>query len=627
LGIYNALREFMINVAMIPFENLGNTVASRHVVFKAEEMLRKGWSRRGYEAIDLSKEISWQLQSHEKRSHNFYLHCLDMLEPLLRAHSETSDGRYLRASLPIALDWIRQHSDSQAEGISPLAWYDMSVGFRAYRLAYLLQSAEHAGLLDDDARQLIWSSLEQHAAYLADDKNIAFHNNHGYYQIAGQMAMGRRFADKSQAMADAVEQGSARLERMLEQQFASDGIHREHSPDYHRMVYETLKALIDADLVRDKKIVEFALRIEEALSWFVLPNQRIVNFGDSDDRSLVRKPKEAEGKWKTPEMRFWVSGGKVGEASSQICRAFKEGGYWVARKPSGDAHDLGSYSYLVLNAAFHSRTHKHADDLSFIWSDRGANILVDAGRYGYIGKAEQGSPLWLDGYWYSDPRRVYVESTRAHNTLEFDGLNFHRKGAVPYGSALRRWGSDDSGMMFVEAECKHFKSIRRVRMLFFMPGQWLIVFDWFHDNDKLPHSVRQWFHVGHELELLMDHGQFLVSVPGADRMLRVASLLSPPVASRTYIGEEEPEMQGWWSPKERDIVPNYAFNYELNGVSTGVFATLFCFSDTLISDQKWSKVNVSGRKGQLRWCSDGITHDLHFERPENGELIVSYKTK
>jgi len=495
---------------------------------------------------------------------------------------------------------------------------------RAYRLAYLFQAAEHAGLLDGTAQQSIWSSLEQHAVYLANDKNIAFHNNHGYYQIAGQIAMGRRFSDKSPVMAHAVKQGNVRLKRMLEQQFAPDGVHREHSPDYHRMVYETLKALIDADLVKDKEIIAFALRIEEALSWFVLPNQHIVNFGDSDDRSLARQPKEAEGKWSTPEMRFWASGGKVGKTSEQVFRAFRDGGYWVARKPGRDAHDLGSYSYLALNAAFHSRTHKHADDLSFVWSDQGANILVDAGRYGYIGKAEQGSALWLDGYWYSDPHRVYVESTRAHNTLEFDGLNFPRKGAVPYGSALRRWGSHNSGMMFVETECKHFKSIRHARVLFFMPGQWLVVFDWFHDNANTPHAVKQWFHVAHDLQVLEDQGQYLIFVPTSPQLLRIASLLPDPATSRLYIGEKETLPQGWWSGRERDIVPNYAFNFKQKNTITGMFATVFSFSEMLTPDQEWSKINISGRKGQLRWRSDNTAHELHFERPENTEMFVTY---
>lgn len=612
---------------MIPFEKLDNSVAKYGTILEAEEILSKGWLRRGYDVVDLYQAISWKMESHEKRSHNFHIQCLDMIGPLLKAYSQQPDRKYLEVSLSIVRDWIMCHSNPGDPDISPFAWYDMSVGMRAYRLAYLFEAGANAGMLTEETRDLLWTSLERHAAYLADDVNIAFHNNHGYYQIAGQVAMGRRFASNSPVMARALEQGRIRLKVMLERQFAPDGVHREHSPDYHRMVYDTLKALIDSGLVDDGETSAFALRIEEALSWFVFPSQHIVNFGDSDDRWLGRSPKEAEEKWSTPAMRFWVSGGKSGEPSKEVTRAFKDGGYWIARKPGENTKDLAAYSYLALNAAFHSRTHKHADDLSFVWFDRGANVLVDAGRYGYIGKAEQGSELWEQGHWYSDPWRVYCESTRAHNTLEFDGRNSLRKQVKPYGSALGRCGSTDSGVVYAEAECKHFSSIRHVRVLCFMPGQWLVVFDWFHDNANAGHSVKQWFHLGHELQLFSDQAQYQVSVPTSPQRLRVVSLLTGPASSRPYIGEEQPEIQGWWSAKERDIVPNYAFNFECKDVAAGAFATLFSFSDALMPDVEWSKVNRSGRRGQFRWRDENKTHEIWIERPVDGEMSVKYGSR
>lgn len=609
---------------MIAFEKLDNSVALIGIIPKADEMLQKGWRRRGYETIDIQRKIPWKLKNDELRSHNFRIQCLEMLDILLRAYSLSDDMKYLKKSIPIALDWVKNNSDPTDEDISPFAWYDMAVGLRVFRLAYLFDAADQIGLLDDGARQILWNSLEQHAVYLADDANISFHSNHGYYQVAGQLAMGRRFAAKSPAMAQAYQQGGERLRHMLVQQFTSDGVHREHSPDYHRMVYDTLKALIDSGLVEDVETIAFARRIEEALAWFVFPNQHIVNFGDTEDRSMARCAKEAELKWVTPEMRFWASGGVVSDPPKETSRAFAEGGYWIARQPCGDPRVSQNYSYLALNAAFHSRTHKHADDLSFVWFDRGANILVDAGRYGYIGKTEVGSELWLDGHWYADTRRIYCESTRAHNTLEFDNLNFPRKGVKPYGSALCRWGHDASGMQYVESECRQFNSIRHMRMLYFMPNQWVLVLDWFHDNNGASHNVKQWFHIGHELQLLMDNNQYVVPVPTSKQFLRVASLLCSPIPSRLYIGEEEPMRQGWWSPIERDILPNYAFNFELENVSTGTFATLFCFSDKLQADAVWSKVNVSGRKGQLRWTDDRGINEVRFERPVEGNLSITY---
>lgn len=611
--------------SMLQYEDISNTNNTK-AIYSADKIIAQGWVRRNYPILMLDKPIPWVLDKPDLRSWNFYIHCFDMLDPLLKAYSETRNLIYLNTALPIALDWSVKHKDNTANGLSPFSWYDMSVGMRAYRLAYLLDAGDAAGLLSEDIKKVLWDSLEQHAQYLADDKNIAFHNNHGYYQVAGQLAMGRRFAHASASMAQALEQGKFRLKAMLQQQFAEDGVHREHSPDYHRMVYDTLRALISSGLVDEPEIIEFALRIEETLSWFVLPNQHVANFGDSDFRLMRRKPAEAERKWQTPEMQYVVSGGKLGCAPKKNVMAFEQGGYFVARKLRVGV-DFSNASYLAQMAAFHSRTHKHADDLSFIWSEYGADILVDAGRYGYIGKAEQGSALWKDGHWYSDPNRVYCESTRAHNTLEFDGLNFPRKSVKPYGSALHRWGEQESGLVFVETECKQFASIRHARVLVLMPGKWLLAFDWFHDNESHVHDVRQWFHLGHELQLHLDQGGFMTGVPGCTQPLRVMSLLAEPISSRSYLGEEKPVMQGWWSAKERDIVPNYAFCYELKSVVSGTFATLFSFSNHLSADASWSKINVSGRKGQLRWKDESGVHELRLDRPADGQMNIIYAVR
>lgn len=609
---------------MIPFERLVDSVHASADTARADRILAHGWPIRRDETLDLRGEIPWLLKSHDQRTYNYRLQCWAMIDPLLRAHSSSLNQKYLDFCLPVVLSWIDQHSDPATAGISPFAWYDMSVGLRAYRLAYLFDAAERNGILNADSRRKLWGALEQHAAYLADDANIAFHSNHGFYQVAGQIAMGRRFAAASPTMAQALGQGRERLKGMVEQQFAQDGVHREHSPDYHYHVYTSLQALLQAGLLEHLEPNGYFQKIEEALSWFVLPNQHIVNFGDTDDRSFACKPEEAERVWLTPQMRFWASGGKVGTPSPGIMRVFQDGGYWVVRAPGDDPHQLMSHSYLALNAAFHSRTHKHADDLSFVWFERGCNILVDAGRYGYIGKTEQDSDLWRDGHWYSDPWRVYCESTRAHNTLEFDGRNFPRKGAAPYGSALRRWGADEAGLYFVEAGCRHFGSVRHDRMIFFKPRQWVVVVDWFCDESDEQHAVRQWFHLGHGLPLVAEQGQYQVTMPGGRDVLRISSLISGPVPSRPYLGEEEPTVQGWWSPRERHIVPSHAFCHELRDSSTGAFATVFAFSGQLQPDREWSGVEVSGRRGRFRWRDERTTHELRFDRPAEGDVSVKY---
>ena len=604
------------------YEAITNLEAAK-AVRRAEECLRNGWSRRGYQSLDLHKPIPWELPSQTHRSWNFYVHALDMIDPLLAAHDQTGDRKYLEPALRIGLDWVETHP-RDAEGVSPMAWYDMAVGLRAYRLGYLYQAAEAEGLLSEAQRSAFWASLDEHRTELADDATIAFHNNHGYFQVAGQLALGRRFRDVSPAMAELHAQGGERLHRMLTQQFTEEGVHREHSPDYHRMVVDTLLGLIRAGLVEDAELRARARAIEEALAWFVYPSGVIVNFGDSDSRAMTCSAPAAERKWTTPLMQAVASSGATGGARPEGLRAFPDSGYAVVRQPDPQAPEIPAQdSYLALAAAFHSRTHKHADDLNFVWYDHGQPILVDAGRYGYIGKTEQGSELWKDGHWYSDPMRIFMESTRAHNTLEFDGRDFPRKGGKPYGSALERTAEND-GVFVVEARCKHFRSIWHDRVLMLRPGRWLIVFDVFKDNLDAVHDVRQWFHTAPGNVVLPDEGAgYRIHLADSGAQLCVRSLLPETGTTPVLSGQREGRLQGWWSGRERNAEPAPAFAFTRRASSGAAFATLFSFSSDCAPDLERSRTNTSGRKARLAWKDGSGRHEITFDRNDTLSVEVS----
>ena len=612
---------------MHPYENLANDDISKSVE-AADTILEHGWTRRRYPTIRIDGEIPWEEQPQELRSWSFLVHSWDMLDVPLKAYTHSGDLKYLRPALAVAKDWARLHAGARAMHHSSFAWYDMAVGLRALRLSFILDAGRAAELVDPDTDALLWGSLEQHASYLEADDHIMFHNNHGFYQVAGQLAMGRRFSSASKQMAKASEQGEARLRVMLHRQFTDDGVHREHSPDYHRMVYDSLKALLDVGLVHDPEILTFAARIELALFWFVMPNEYIANFGDSDYRLMSRKVWQARKKWSLPEMQYAVTAGAIGTPPREVFRAFATGGYFVVRQPSPDhPNDFADVSYLAQIAAFHSRAHKHADDLSIIWYDRGAELLVDAGRYGYLGHVATGSELWKQGYWYSDPRRLYCESTRAHNTLEFDGRDYPRKDVKPYGSALGRWLHHSSGAIVVETETKHFRRIRHVRVLAFMPRHWLLVLDWYHDNLRSPHTVRQWFHAAPRLTVREDGEGYVMTDPVVNDSVRVVPLIEGSAASRPMRGVEDPVIQGWWSPEEKKLVPNDAFCFERSDSHSGIFATLFSFSDRLSPHRSRSTCDSSLRRARLGWQDEAGTHTVQLKRPRVGSLAFDYRVE
>lgn len=610
---------------MFTYENITN-LSNKAAIELAYTSITEGWTRRGYPPIKLGRgTIPWALNNQQERSWNFYIHSWDMLDAILKAYSESGERELLLVALNVAMDWVEYLRT--APEVSPFAWYDMAVGLRAYRLAFLFQAADNAGLLGTDSRSKLWSELEAHQTYLSEDKNIVFHNNHGFYQAAGQLAMGRRFADESELMAQALSQGKMRLLKMLDTQFADDGVHLEHSPDYHRMVYSTLRGVLDAGLIDDPKILDFAGRIEQALYWFVLPNQKLANFGDSDYRSMSMTAKSACERWRTDAMRFAASGGVCGVPPEKSMVAFEKGGFFVVKTPlKVPSSHQSHWGYLAQQAAFHSRTHKHADTLSFIWHDRGIDILVDAGRYGYLGKTEQGSELWLDGHWYSDPNRIYCESTRAHNTVEFDRKNYPRKGIRPAGSLVRRHLHDQSGVYMLETEARHMRGLLHARILFYKPGQWLIVFDWFKNNLGENHDVRQWFHLSPGLKAQRDGRGYTASSKDLDVPLQICSLWEETNASNVISAQKVPYMQGWWSPLERELIPIDAICFEGEKKEQGMFATLFTFSKSINYELKQTTVSKSGRAGCFSWKDDNGEHVLKFTRKQGDcKLTLNYR--
>ena len=415
-----------------PYEQFSIT---RH---DADGIMADGWSFRQKPSFRLEPPIDWEHLVTVDRSWNYHLNAWEPIDSILAELERTSEPRYLSFVLGVAVDWIAENPYQAPEtDVEDFGWYDMAVGLRAYRLAYLLEAACRSSSVPPDEVSHLWDSLLDHFDYLADDENIVFHNNHGLYQASGQLAAATRFSGFP-AISEFREQAVDRFERMFAQQFSSEGVHLEHSPGYHRLVTGLVSGIASSGLLAEfpalsSRIEEF----EEVLAWMVLPNGRMANLGDTDYLPLRRAGFMFI---RSPLLDYVLSAGESGEASSQRLGVFPESGLAVLRSGWPGPESFEQASYLAQQAAFHSRTHKHADDLSFVWYDRGSEILIDAGRYGFLGRTETGSDLRNRGFWYSDPKRIYVESTHSHNTVEIDGMSYDRRKSPPYGSAIEGWG-------------------------------------------------------------------------------------------------------------------------------------------------------------------------------------------
>lgn len=529
-----------------------------------EATMTTGWSWNGLEPVSLALPIDWERLCAGNRSQDFRLHAWTFMAAVLL--------EYERGGSQDLLDWCHDRAVSWCVAVvdegrtTAMSWYDMGLALRAPVLAFLFELA----LLDprrspSDVDTLHRGVLAHQRALVAPAAfNVA--TNHGFYLAVGQVAFARRLAELP-AMDVVLDQGRDRLQQVAAGQFAPDGGHREHSFDYHRMLVDSFVDAIDDELIDDAATLDLINRAAHVTSWFIRPDGEIEQIGDSPARHVWRGTRSR----RDPVTYFVASGGEHGTPPAEETLLLSEAGYAVVRAPAPTTgSELRASSYLTLMGAFHSRTHKHADDLSITWFDRGIELLIDSGRFGYLDLLPKGHPDRNRGFFYSRPERQYVEGSRAHNTVTADGLDHDRQTREPYGSAVKQ-ARPDGDSYLVEGLVDHgFWKHHRTAVI--RPGVDLVVRDEVEALDGAEHTFTTWWNMPDELEIA-ERGQVLILAQG-DRRLSVTAADAGghwDVAK----GQAEP-LRGWRSRSDFELTPCWNISRSVTAVAH-VFETRFTF--------------------------------------------------
>src|SRR5690606_32730548 len=161
-------------------------------------------------------------------------------------------------------------------------------------------------------------------------------------------------------------------------------------------------------------------------------------------------------------------------------------------------------------------------------------------------------------YDYNDPFRVFVSSTRAHNTVSVNGGNYPWWGDFNKEDFYRGAVSYYHGDCF-SAKLSVEKKFEKPDVLFsrsfsIVRGKSLEVSDRIIGVEK--NVYEQWFHfsVPFEYEGEGKGGCLIFS----DKRIRVSVV--PPKGSISIVvnGQREPYYQGWVSFKEKEVIPRYS---------------------------------------------------------------------
>lgn len=534
----------------------------------ATSILKDGWRFGKFEPVLVSEIDDWASYGAEHRSWGFHLHAWEFMDPLLREYDETGEIQWLNAAVRIAISWVKIQRDVQ-DSEDPMVWYDMSLSLRTPRLIALTLRAARVQENRDEA-VILAAAIGDHFDELHKDRAFNPNNNH---DTAVSQVHAAKYAPMFHEAEPTRVEGRERLAQMAASQFAADGTHLEHSPDYHRMLLNSFEMAVKDNLIEDEDIKKRVERAAHVLGWMVQPDGALVQFGDSPETLMVKPDAESID----AQTQYVLSDGVRGEKPTEELAVYPDGGYAFVRSPQPDfPGTLHKSGYLAFSAAFHSRAHKHADDLNVVWYDRCQPILVDAGRFGYGDLLPQSSPLRSEGFYYAALERQFVEGTMAHNTLMMDGQNQDRRARKPYGSGIGKC-VESNGIFDLTGRVQHVDYVHR-RRLIYEPGNELRLMDSVYSQSPEQREATIWLNIaGHfELESI---GDFVVFSSDANGERTYISIEGPGRLVKPVRGQNAP-MRGWRSRHDRALEPTWSVGFTFQIETRASVATRLKFVDS-----------------------------------------------
>ncbi|OUE44882.1 hypothetical protein BZY95_05095 [Billgrantia desiderata SP1] len=373
--------------------------------------------------------FDWSIDPYNDENWKFQLHTLRYLMVYLEAYICTGSEKYADRLIEYILDWHEFVTKRSCD----YAWHDMATGIRSEKLYLIYSRLTNDGYTKTD---LLKPVVNKHLSVL---KKTGFFNpshNHGMYVLHGLRCLAEVIEfEEYESIKEYCEKSWRTL---IDNQLDANFVHKEHSPHYHFLFIDSLKRYVNSGLYEDfSYLKETLIRAEQNSEMFLLPDGREVPFGDTDNAECIGIEKRA-GKIEKDELVLYSKSGYV------LCK--------------GRAKNS---SFLAFTNTYHSKIHKHWDNLSLIWGERGQDILVDPGKYKYA----------------SDVIRKKVISSGAHNTINFVEEEWSGGNLVPPCEEVEVLKTGDGIALLssirIKRKKKEFKFERRVN---YSPGK-LVVFD------------------------------------------------------------------------------------------------------------------------------------------------------
>ncbi len=357
---------------------------------------------------------------------------------LARAWRATGERRYADAVLAQLDSWLRANPFGAG-----MNWRSsLELGIRLINWVWALDLVRDAGPIDADLRRRLLESVYLHCWTNARSYSRGSSaNNHLIGEAAGVYVATAYFPDMPGATRWRSQARAILLRELLRQSYPS-GCTREQAIGYQMFVLEFYVACgLVARWSGEDFPPEYWQRVEQMIAFLgelLDGGDTLPFFGDADDGCVLdlgraaRDPRDllaigailfgrADFKASAGALRepawwlFGAAGARTYDALAPVVaaalpsRAYADAGYYLLQCGNHSGTDRIS---VLFDCGEHGlgpiAAHGHADALSFVLRAFGTDVFVDPGTYDYFTY-----PAW----------RSYFRSTRAHNTVELDGVD------------------------------------------------------------------------------------------------------------------------------------------------------------------------------------------------------------
>ncbi len=543
------------------------TTSTVAVHLKADDVLKDTFiflESKGTVPRDAAGKLDWNYSPSDDFQWTLFLNRHFHLNDLMNAYLETGNSAYTDRINNDFRDWITS-SPYPGKGAvySPAnklwQWSLLEAGSRAAIWPQVFYSLYDN--LDPDVKILVLSSVPDHLNCIRYSHSKG--GNHLAIELRGLAAMAGAFPEFKES--DAILDYSAKvMSDSLFEQVYPDGVQKELTVHYHGVAYRCFSTFaqtyknIDRPLSPEfNKLIDLML---DYMAYVQRPNGCGPLNNDSDYVNVRKDVRLANETYNRGDWTHIITNGRAGTKPEKLSVFYPWAGQAIMRN-GWDEH--AQWSFFDIGPW--GSGHRHSDKLHLSITAYGKDLLVDSGRYTYVGYSGGADYPW----------REYFISAISHNIIMIDGKGqkpIKRVADEPLTNAFVTnakfdfaRGQYNEGYEGIEDKITHTRAVLYLRDRF-----WVVVDR--VDCEK-PHKIEALWRYHPDCDVVLER-QSVTSTNAGKANLRITAVSSFDWNVELVKGQEKPFIQGWYSVEYNKKTPNTVAVYNAGIEKTKTFAWL-----------------------------------------------------